>query len=161
MNNIGNHHNELTHETLTSFLDYNPTTGEFTWKISTKGYTKNRKAISKTTQGYLCVGYKGKIYLLHRLAWFYVYKTLPLGLIDHINKDKTDNRICNLRLATYSENAQNTNRVKKGFYKNKNKYIARIKHNNKSIYLGSFFTELEAKQAYLEAKRKYHSHYVE
>jgi hypothetical protein len=95
----------------------------------------------------------------HRFAWFYYYGSIDETLyIDHINQNKLDNRIINLRLVTSQQNS--FNKTNKGVYKVKRKndivYISKIKLNNKSIHLGTFATENEAKEEYLKAKNKYH-----
>lgn len=105
--------------------------------------------------------YIGKQYnvLSHQFIFFYVNGYCP-EMIDHINRDKSDNRICNLRPTTQQQNSFNTDYAK-GFSKIKYadgyKYQARIKLNYKNILLGIYDTEDEARNAYLEAKKKYHS----
>ena len=95
----------------------------------------------------------------HRFAWYYIYGEIDDNLlIDHINRVKTDNRLSNLRLVTHQEN--NFNKVVKGAYEIKRKndvvYISKIKIGSKSIHLGTFHTEKEARKAYDEAKKKLH-----
>ena len=94
---------------------------------------------------------------------------LPTGFlpneIDHANRIKTDNRICNLREATRAENSRNKSiSIKntvglKGVSKYEgraNPYRSWIKVDYRSIYLGSFKTAEEAHQAYAAAAKKYH-----
>ena len=94
----------------------------------------------------------------HRFGYYCVYNKLPKA-IDHINRDKRDNRIENLRDGSKDINTRNTERVEnaKGYWwaKHANKYSASIKINYKSKHLGYFDTEAEAHNAYLEAKKKY------
>jgi hypothetical protein len=81
-------------------------------------------------------------------------------MLDHINRDRTDNRICNLRIADHSLNNKNTNIDNlKGYYWNnkRNKWVSRIIVDKKQKYIGSFNTENEAKESYLNAKKKYHN----
>ena len=79
--------------------------------------------------------------------------------IDHINRNPLDNRVSNLRIVTNSENAQNKKNVKGYYYcKERKCYYAQIKLNYKRIYLGRFDTEIEARNAYLKAKEKYHKY---
>ena len=77
--------------------------------------------------------------------------------IDHINGIPLDNRVANLRITTQQGNQQNQTKAK-GYYwnKRKQKWNAQIILNYKTIYLGLYDTEEEARQAYLDAKLKYH-----
>ena len=76
---------------------------------------------------------------------------------DHINRITLDNRRHNLRIVTYQQNAFNRKNVKGcGWDKKKKKYRAYIVINNKQIHLGYYGTEAEAREKYLEAKKKYH-----
>lgn len=95
----------------------------------------------------------------HQLAWYLYYNDVPT-MIDHINRIKTDNRICNLRLTDKFKNHQN--QTARGYYflKDNNKYFASINVNKKKIYLGCYSTEAEAKIAYDAAKEKYHLTYA-
>jgi hypothetical protein len=77
--------------------------------------------------------------------------------IDHINHNTLDNRKCNLRIVTVQENMFNLSNVKGYFWdKTKNKYLAYIYLNKKRIYLGRYSTEVEARNAYINAKPMYH-----
>lgn len=92
----------------------------------------------------------------------------PEGMIvDHINGDGLDNRLCNLRVVTVAQNNMNS-RVRnnsqsglKGAYydKRRDKYYSRITISGKHINLGTFKTAEEAAEAYAEASRKYHGEY--
>jgi hypothetical protein len=92
----------------------------------------------------------------HHFAWYMTYNNVEFIELDHINQNKTDNRICNLRISNRSQQNQNTNAKGYTFYKPNGKWQAQIYHNAKQIYLGRFNTEDEARQAYLIAKEKYH-----
>jgi hypothetical protein len=130
---------------------YNPETGIV--------YTpKNKKVSAKHTQGYIvmCIWNGTRIQLLaHQFAWYCVYGEI-VEQIDHINMDKTDNRIVNLRKVTDQENKTNNN--KKGYYYNElNKnWRSRITNKGKTIEIGSFKTEEEARAAYIQAKQNIH-----
>lgn len=100
--------NLITQQQLQEVLNYNETTGEFTWKETRSNRAKKgNKAGYKNSQGYWYIGIYGIKYLAHRLAWLYVHGEWPEYEIDHINHDRTDNRLCNLRPATRKENSRN------------------------------------------------------
>jgi hypothetical protein len=107
--------------------------------------------------GYKVVRINRKNYSSHRLIYMFHNGEITEGLhIDHINQDKSNNNIENLRLVTNQENG--FNRGAKGYYFNKakNKFRAQIRLNGENINLGYFNTEEEARDAYLEAKKELH-----
>jgi hypothetical protein len=144
---------DLTHQQLMALLRYNPDTGEFSRAIPGK-----QKIGSVTTNGYIGIRVNYRRYLAHRLAWFYVNEEWPSSELDHINGDKTDNRIANLRLATRSLNNANTKcRSKsglKGVVLIKYGYRAGITINKRFHYLGTYETPEEAHAAYCRAAKK-------
>ena len=92
----------------------------------------------------------------HQYAFYSVYGYVP-KVIDHINGDRCDNRICNLRESDWQKNQHNRRNVK-GYSKiSDNLYQSRIKLDNKLISLGYYKTEEEAHQAYLDGKKEYHT----
>ena len=96
-------------------------------------------------------------YLEHRLIWIYFNGDIPKGcVVDHIDRDRSNNRIENLRAITQKENTWN--RAVKGYHfsNRAKKYIAKIKVHRKTIGLGFYDTAIEARKAYLEGKKKYH-----
>lgn len=135
--------------------------------LKSKGYTYNpqtgniygvsgKKLITKTN-GYKYIHIKNGIRLAqHHYAWFCVYGNVDFIELDHIDRDKSNNVICNLRISNRTH--QQFNRGAKGYYQYKRtgKWVARIQINYKTICLGTFNTEEEARQAYLQAKSKYH-----
>lgn len=95
----------------------------------------------------------------HRLVWNIHYGAIPEGMVvDHINGDKLDNRIENLRLATKSQNAQNSSKAK-GYWFSPREGLFRvqIKLNRKSQHVGFYSSEADAKAAYLAAKKALHT----
>lgn len=101
--------------------------------------------------------YKNKTYQLHRLIYEYHHEEIPNEFfIDHINRDRFDNRIENLRLVTKQENSWNNKG--KGYYwsKDHNKWRAGITKDYKKVHLGLFEKEEEAREAYLKAKKELH-----
>lgn len=121
----------------------------FNWKVNKKQYVL-------TNPEY------GNVYL-HRVIWTFFYGEIPKDKqIDHINRDKLDNRLCNLRLANNSQNVVNRSQTKtkvnskyKGVHKTASgKWQAQIWYNNKNYALGSFDTEEEAALAYNQKARE-------
>lgn len=88
-------------------LDYDKETGIFTWKYSRPGVSKGKKAGGHKQDGSISISIKGKEYYAHRLAWYYMYKEWPNGIIDHINRNNSDNSISNLRVSNTTDNGRN------------------------------------------------------
>lgn len=103
-------------------------------------------------QGYRRVKIGGTEYATHRLIWKMLKEEEPPDIIDHINQDKLDNRIENLRAVTQSQNQLNNKAKGCSFHKAKCKWEARIKVNSKLISLGYFNTEEEAMTRYQQVK---------
>lgn len=132
---------------------YNPDTGEL---IGIKGNV----IISKDRDGYIQASiYSKKYYPIrgHRLAWYLYYGKLPKNKIDHIDCDRSNNRINNLRDVTNQQNNFNNSKAKGYVWHSiAKKFQAKITVGGKIIYLGLFVDEQDARNAYLEAKKKYH-----
>jgi hypothetical protein len=157
----------LTQSELKSLLHYCPSTGVFTWLVSRGKAKSGSVACSFDKDGYIQIVIKHVRYRAHRLAWFYVHGTFPPKFIDHINSNRSDNRICNLRLATNSENLCNRGMQsdnKSGFkgvswQKDRKKWVAQCKVNSKKYNLGRFDTAEEASLAYQEFASKAHGEF--
>ena len=148
------------------YFAYDPETGIMRWKIDNGSSNPQGKIIGhKNKRGYIEARFKGKGYLSHRVAWAIGYDTLKVPLIlDHINGDRSDNRLCNLRAATGQQNSFNKKSIRNGlkgasFYKRKNKWQSQIKFNGKCKHLGYFDTEIEAHEAYCRAARELHEEF--
>ena len=109
------------------------------------------------SSGYYRIKLNKKFYLIHRVMG-YAFLGLdidnPTQIIDHIDRNKTNNNVVNLRIVTKQQNEWNNEA--KGYWKKKNKYQALIKVSRKKIYLGTYKTEACARYAYLTAKSHYH-----
>jgi hypothetical protein len=133
-------------DALKSLLRYEPDTGLIYWVVKGGGKIKKKPAGTKLHSGYLGICIGSKRWQAHRIAWALHHGAWPKDQIDHINGVKTDNRICNLREATNSQNGKNLGLSKantsgfKGvsFEKYTGKWKAFIRVDGKMISLGRF-----------------------
>lgn len=156
-------------ETIKSLLWYDPNTGLFRWKTT----SKSRKlpwtiAGSINRQGYVFIGIGEKQYAAHRLAYKYMTGHDTHLEIDHINMIKNDNRWSNLRIATRSENQWNSKKLNtntSGFtgvswHKYSNRWRSIVHINNKQKHLGYFFEKNEAIDAVVMFKKNMHGEFL-
>ena len=147
---------------LKKILRYYPSTGVFRWLCTHGGVRKGSVAGYKNDKGYTVIRYKGKNYYAHRLVWLYMYNKRP-EIIDHINLDKSDNRLCNLRECTQNQNQFNflpRNKLGvKGVDKRGNRYQAKITYHKKCYHLGMFGTLEDASQAYQNVAKILHGEF--
>lgn len=156
----------ISRHRLMDTLHYDECTGVFTWLEHKDKKRIGTAAGTKTSHGYLSVRIAGKQYYLHRLAWMYVHGSFPAkGLCcDHKNRNRTDNRISNLRLVTRAQNRQNIKQASKnssgmlGVYCQHGKYVARVTYNHQTYNLGSFDNIAMATIMYQNAKRHLHQY---
>lgn len=155
---------KLTHVQLTNFLDYNPITGVFIWKVRPSNRVQVGDAAGNiSVYGYVEIRIDGILYKAHRLAWFYVYKEWPKNEIDHINGDRSDNSITNLRDVSHSVNQRNLAIPKNNtsgcrgvnWCQNTATWRTRIKVNGDTIELGHFYCYNKAVEVRREAEEKY------
>jgi len=151
----------MTYAEAAATFDYNQQTGVLTWK---RGRRAGKKAGTNHGDGYLTVEVRGVAYYVHRLAWLLATGYEPQNQIDHINRDRSDNRLVNLRDVTRSVNLQNS----KTFVTNKcgrkcvqyhgqsGKWRARITLNGRRFSLGLHDTADAAHEAYVRAKARMH-----
>lgn len=151
----------LTAETLRSILTYDENTGEFTRCVQNGPFKKGSIAGTKLNTGYISIRVRGTYFQAHRLAWLYAYGTWPTGYIDHINHDKSDNRLTNLRDVSWSVNLHNLKSAKVsnqarllGVSPYKNRWIAQIQKDKKKIHIGVYATPEEAHIAYMNKKQE-------
>ena len=153
-------------ERLKFLLSYDRNTGEFFWIKPTRNKKKNAAAGFDRGKGYRSIEIDGRTYRSQRLVWFYEYGYWPINQIDHINGNRADNRIENLREATNSQNRANSKRQKnnqsgyKGVKRSGDKWMARIRKNRQLIYLGLFETAASAHAAYAAAAQELHGDFA-
>lgn len=151
---------------LRELLHYEAETGVFTWKVRRPFLAAvGAQAGGINDKGYVRIKLDGQEHLAHRLAWLWVYGRWPMSFLDHKNNNRSDNRIANLREASFGVNSQNQQRPmctnKLGvlgvcYLAKLDKYQAQIKAGGRSIYLGLHPTAQAAHAAYVTAKRRLH-----
>ena len=159
---------ELSVGTVRELLVYDPETGIFTWRIPRPKIRVGQRAGCLHHKGYRVMELFGKYYSEHRLAWFYIYGQWPRDQIDHINRNKADNRITNLREATQAQNQANTPARQKNktglkgasFNAKAKCYVAQIRLDGRSVQLGSFTSAEDAHAAYLVAAKALHKEFA-
>lgn len=151
----------ITANLLREYLSYDSETGILTWiKKPSKNVVLNSRAGTDTPTGYRVVTFMGSKIPEHRLIWCMVHGEFPKHEIDHINQLRDDNRICNLREVTRSENTRNRSRgdsrldeVGIWYCKRRKRYIAEITLNGVKVYQKSF-TDIDTAIKERKAKAK-------
>lgn len=164
----------LTAEQVREWFVYDPVTGSLTWRKS-RPRSGNEGEVAGCVKGrgnkksaYRHVSIKGRKYLVHRIAWVYVYGVLPDADIDHIDGDGLNNSLANLRLASRSENNRNRGaqcNSKSGlkgvsWHGGHAKWQAAIRAGGKDKHLGYYKSAEEAHQAYCAAATKLHGEFA-
>lgn len=150
---------ELTQQKLKELVFYDAETGEFQYVDS------RRKSPLPRDDGYIRIRLFRRCFYAHRLAWLYVYGSMPKHQLDHINCIRSDNRIANLREATNMQNSWNrklqSNNIAgvKGVSKLRSKWRAMITIADKKIILGCFQTIAEAAAAYQAKAKEVHGEF--
>jgi hypothetical protein len=157
----------VTVERLREILDYDSETGIFRYKQSTSDRMRVGDVAGWKARGYVKINISYETYRAHHLAWMFVHGEFPADEIDHIDGDRSNNAISNLRLATRGQNACNIrlrsdNRSGlKGvsWDKNRGKWLAQIKANRKNFTLGRFDTPEQAHAAWATAAKRLHGEF--
>jgi len=146
---------QLTQEIIKEYCIYNKDTGDLVfikrWSKSTKiGSIAGSISGTLPNDGYRVIPFGGTTYPAHRVVWLYHNRSFPEKQLDHINHNRLDNRIENLRETSNHTNMKNKSLYvtnKSGYpgvaYKD-NVWVSRISINNEKIHLGSFITLEEA-----------------
>jgi HNH endonuclease len=149
---------------LKKVLSYDPNTGLFVWLVTSNGRVPKGTVAGTLHHGYSVISYNKRDYMAHRLAWFFVHSYWPENEIDHVNGDKADNRITNLREATIVQSRthrptprSNTSGIKGVYWhKQRSAWIAQI---NKT-HLGVFKLKEEAIKIRKQAEEQYHGEFT-
>lgn len=154
----------MTQDDFHAMFEYVGTTGQLIHRYTVKGgKIKGSVAGSPHNQGYIQICIRRKKYLLHRIIWFYHYGYWP-GQLDHIDGDRSNNRLENLRECSYSQNHgnkrlnRNNTSGAKGVTLNKatRKWRAQLAHR----YVGEYATFAEAVAAYDAAARIHYGEFA-
>lgn len=151
---------------LHELLSYDPDTGDLFWKSYRNSQAIERqKAGSINNYGYCVVGIDNKVYQAHRVIWAMYYGQWPDDEIDHINRNRVDNRIANLRCVSGNINMKNKSKSKAnssghtGVYKTKEgRWMARICVDRKLLNLGTYESIEEAVAVRKRAVNKFKFH---
>lgn len=150
----------MTRDEIMAEVSYDPETGMFTrLRPVPGGRVGLLKLKPHSVSGYVQIKIRGRNFSAHRLAWLLTYGVWPPSDIDHRNRNRSDNRLCNLRLATDSQNRANAKvgkhsrtAIKGVTYRSRyQKYQAYITRNGRTHSLGYFLTADEAAVAYARA----------
>lgn len=156
---------ELTQEYLHACVHYDAETGVFTARLPSGSRNEGDILGSVGSHGYLSIVVAGMSYLAHRLAWFYVHGVWP-EIVDHIDRDRHNNRIANLRECTLLENAWNVTPIAGtvsgitgvNWFAARRKWVAKISSGGRSKTLGYYDDIVDAasaRQMAVQADRGY------
>lgn len=152
-------------------LSFNFETGEIKWAKYPKKYNKTNKPViagSVHYSGYRLISLMNKQYMAHRLIWAVYYGGWPNGFIDHVDMNKSNNSIHNLRIATRNQNGYNilAKKISSSGYKNvqwdkeTSKWRVRVRVNGKRHHIGRFENKDDAINAAKLFMLKHHSEFA-
>lgn len=152
---------QLTLADVAKRIAYDRDTGALTWIARPSPNTPvGTKITCRKNNGYICVCINNKQYLAHRIAWLLATGRWPTQFIDHINRDKSDNRFVNLRECSKRQNAGNRKIARNNTSGIRG--VTQTPHGTWKVqaagpkrYLGSFKTKEEAIAVHDEAATKY------
>lgn len=156
----------LTIDRLKEVLSYDPETGVFTRLTTGGGVRAGANAGGLDFHGHRTISVDGRRYRGARLAWFYMTGEWPTDDVDHINRDRADDRWENLRAATRRQNLANMGAKGRSGIKGacwveaKGRWKSQIRINGKNKHLGYFDSAEEAAEAYAVAATAAHGEFA-
>lgn len=156
----------VSRERVLELLSYDSETGKFAWRLDRNQNVRAGDVAGRTHRtGYVYIRVDGQLVLAHRLAWLVAHGSWADLQIDHVDGNRANNAIRNLRVVTQSVNSQNQRRARSDnstgllgvtYHRSKSKYAAQINIGGRNRHLGYFADKHEAHAAYLDAKRTHH-----
>jgi len=162
----------LTQERLKELLDYDPETGVFTWRVRTSNRVREgspagwRRTDLRCGKTYIQIQVDDRTYNAHRLAFLWVEGSFPEKVTDHEDGDGTNNRWSNLKRVNRQQNGRNMRRSSANtsgvtgvyWHKAAQKWEARVKAEDRFIYLGIFVSKDDAIAARKAAELEHNYH---
>jgi hypothetical protein len=154
---------------LRETLSYNPETGVFTWLKWRGAHAKaGSEAGATDSKGHRQIRFKMRLYLAHRLAWVMTHGRWPDREIDHINRNRSDNRLSNLRECSHRENSANRSMYKNNksgvlgvcYYPKYQKWVAYIRADGRHKSLGYFDSLEDAEKARKDAEATFYGKFA-
>jgi hypothetical protein len=143
-------------DAIKEYLSYDKDTGLLTWIKSPNRRHSAGSTAGTIVSGYVYVGFNHTRYAAHRIAWFLHYGDDPEQFIDHINRNRTDNRIDNLRLSTGSQNQHNKQAFGASYDIRQKHWRSSIQIGGRQILIGTYPCPLLAGVDYLAVKSILH-----
>tara|TARA_R110002126_G_scaffold88499_3_gene212068 strand:+ start:735 stop:1241 length:507 start_codon:yes stop_codon:yes gene_type:complete len=156
----------IDQETVKKLFYYDAESGMLLWRYGNKRNVKPwQEAKALNGNGYVCVKIQGKNYPVHRIIWVYVHGTFPEQDIDHKNRIRNDNRLCNLRVVSRTDNCQNislpshnkSGHIGVSWFKNHNCWTVYVKVNKKNKWLGYYKNLDDAIAARKAGEKQYYN----
>ena len=150
---------------LRDLLTYDPLTGVLVWRVSRSKAFAGAQAGARTSHGYMAIGIDGEKFRAHRVAWAMSHGDWPLHTIDHIDGDRLNNKLENLRCVSQAVNMQNRRKPTKsntsgflGVYWSERLggWVASVSVGDKRKRAGPYRTPERASEAYVQRKRQHH-----
>lgn len=156
----------LTQQQLLDVLECDPINGKLFWKIPARRRKVGDEAGALRPDGYVQIQINYELHLAHRLMFLATTGVYPTLEIDHINRNRSDNRMVNLRITTRKENGENLSIAKNnssGFRgvswdSVRNKWRVQVKHLQKNIFIGRYDSIVDAVNASMEARKFIFTH---
>jgi hypothetical protein len=148
----------VTFDDAAKALTYDAASGLLRWTAAERERRRSDVAGTVAANGYVMIRLAGKVRLGHRLAWLLHYGAWPTFAIDHINGNRSDNRIANLRDVPHAANVRNAQHGRRdpmlvGAVRDGEAWRAVIHRYGEAQTLGEFKTPDEANAAWVEAKK--------